>query len=337
MGRMEDIDARLKSRMDAMNNRLADRMAALNARVGGRDKESADIASEGRGGGTVARSTDTAASSVLQKQGLNARNAGMGIDAKLMNYFCPNEAEMVQLFEFVRHSPVVQENSQYSKIMNAARFVYVIDSRLKDADVVNAFATYESRDSEGNPSDPAVYFLGGAAKIGRIASLAVAARKYGGDGDAVRRFVNFLKGTSISPFSDSDAVMALVGADLLNALDDDALQIKARDIAAGLVLGIIAHEVGHLVLGHLASKGGVNYYQRNRDISRNQERDADSFASSVLASSPFGEPVLEGTLLWFFILASQEEGSEESTHPLSKERFENFVRANPDLAKSLGF
>ena len=273
---------------------------------------------------------------------MNARNAGMEIDAKLMNYFCPNEAEMVQLFEFVRHSPVVQENSQYSKIMNAAKFVHVIDSRLKDADVVNAFATYESRDSEGNPSDPAVYFLGGAAKIGRIASLAVAARKYGGDGDAVRRFVNFLKATSISPFSDSDAVMALVGADLLKALDDDALQIKARDIAAGLVLGIIAHEVGHLVLGHLASKGGVNYYQRNRDISRNQERDADSFASSVLASSPFGEPVLEGTVLWFFMLASQEEkseGSEEEvakTHPLAKERYDNFVCANPDLAKSLG-
>lgn len=35
MGRMEDIDARLKSRMDAMNKRLSGRMAALDARMGG--------------------------------------------------------------------------------------------------------------------------------------------------------------------------------------------------------------------------------------------------------------------------------------------------------------
>lgn len=245
---------------------------------------------------------------------------------KAASYMTPTEAEMSQLFEYVRNSSHVRENALYSNIMTHVKFVFGADN-----DKVNAFATVvRPKDGDGDAT-PVICFLGGAARFARVASLAVSAELCGDKGAAVR-FIAALKPSDCASM-DADSAVRIVGeAGLAGALSDDKVVAQAKSISAGLILGILAHESGHHSLGHVLKTGS----SVNLEIFRNQEREADSFASSVIASSPFGEYILAGTLFWHYALAQQEASGAATTHPLSKERFENFVRANSDLAASLG-
>ena len=75
---------------------------------------------------------------------------------------------------------------------------------------------------------------------------------------------------------------------------------------------------------------------RNSPFSR---RGADSFASSVISSSPFGEFMVMGTLLWelAWVWCEQAAGrTQATTHPLARERLMDFIRANAAVAAELG-
>ena len=78
--------------------------------------------------------------------------------------------------------------------------------------------------------------------------------------------------------------------------------------------------------------------KKNIEIDRNEEREADSFASSVISASPFGEYIFAGTLFWHYAMAMQSDTDSDlaSNHPLSRERFENFVRSNSEKAAAMG-
>lgn len=247
-------------------------------------------------------------------------------DAAVAQYFQPSEAELSQLFEYVRSAANVKENLQYAGIMKDVRFFY-----LADNDTVNAYASLKKLNKDKDELHRVIVLLGGAVRFCKVASLAVAAH-LSGDKQAPVRLVRTLEPADCDKL-DLDAVVRLVNAANLGAaLANETVQAKAKSVSAGMILGILAHEAGHHALGHT-----LNTSEKvNLDISRNQEREADSFASSVIASSPFGEYILAGTLFWHFALASQQGDAVATTHPLSKERFENFVRANAELAASMG-
>jgi hypothetical protein len=253
--------------------------------------------------------------------------AAEGITAeKLKPYAMPTEAEMVQLFEYVRNSSHVKENLLYANTMKDCRFFYMADD-----DTVNAYAGLRKLNKGSDEISRVVCFLGGAARFARVAALAVAAEQCGDKG-AGARFVNALTAKDCGRMDAAAALRVVNAAGLAGAVRDGRTLARAKSVSAGLMLGIMAHECGHQSLGHVLKTGD----SVNLEISRNQEREADLFASSVIASSPFGEYILAGTLFWHYALAQQQEGSAATTHPLSKERFENFVRANAELAQSLG-
>ena len=247
-------------------------------------------------------------------------------DPVVAQYFQPSEAELAQLFEYVRSAANVKENLQYAGIMKDVRFFY-----LADNDTVNAYASLKQLNKDKDELHRVIVLLGGAVRFSKVASLAVAAH-LSGDKQAPVRLVRALEPVDCGKL-DLGAVVRLVNAANLGAaLANETVQAKAKSVSAGMILGILAHEAGHHALGHT-----LNTSEKvNLDISRNQEREADSFASSVIASSPFGEYILAGTLFWHFALASQQGDAVATTHPLSKERFENFVRANAELAASMG-
>lgn len=300
------------SRLDDIEKRLNERLVAIDRKIGKAVE---------RGGCDAPREP-------VDSHELNARAAVVGAGRVFVDYVQPSATEASQLFEYVRRSPVVQDNALYAQTMNSARFEYHATPEYKDQDRVNANA---GLDKGGTP---VIRLFGGAARIGRIAALSIAAMERGGDADAPQRFLKTLTRPQCGYFTVADAVQVVNDAGLAVAFSDDSVLTKAKTISAGLMLGILAHEAGHLCLGH--SFSNVVYYETNLEVARNREREADSFSSSVIATSPFGEQILAGTLLWHFVLASQEEGAVESTHPLSRERLENIVRANRDLAKSLG-
>ena len=243
-----------------------------------------------------------------------------------LDYLLIDKMEFDQIVAYVRSAPIVVGNVRYKQIMEN---VFVLPVTNHE---VNAYAHI----SENNGRlVRRIMFTAGSSLFCRLSSLAVAASDMG-DKKAVSRFVASLKYADYSNFTMGRAARILRDAGLLTALSTEAVRTKARSVAAGMVIGVLGHEVGHQVLGHMDGNGRL---PNNVEISRNQEREADSFANSVIASSPFGEYVFSGTLLWHYALACKEEQegiTKAGNHPLERERVGNLIRANPEKAAEMG-
>ena len=103
----------------------------------------------------------------------------------------------------------------------------------------------------------------------------------------------------------------------------------ARSLSASMEAAVIAHEAGHIALSHTLGT------RLNFDVSRNQEREADSFASSVLSTSPFREYLFLGQVfvtLLFSWMDHVGRHKDPTTHPLGRERFFNVMTSNSAAA-----
>ena len=256
-----------------------------------------------------------------------SRGAGYGEigvrnNSEIVDYLMPSREEVWQWWETVRNSMHVRMNEMYSNFAAGTEFFYVHDD-----DTINAYAG--QGDDEKKPFE--IVFLGGAMRFSRIASLAVAVDMCGRPGTASR----FARSIDMDgKLSARAALNTMSECGLDEMFNMPGVRAKAQAISSGMIVGILAHEMGHVCLGHIH---GPSYYESNLEIARNHEREADLFASSITAACPFGEYVYEGTLFWHYVLAVQE-GNESvaSTHPLSRERLENVIRANSSKASMLG-
>ncbi len=239
-----------------------------------------------------------------------------------------SDAEINQLMVYVLAAPHVVSNARYVDV--AARVVFNV---LHGSHEVNAFATAVD-------GDEFIVLHGGMVRMCNL----IAAAYVGGE--AVRS-----SGAGQSPFAEiiadlgrycvkCNAALTPRQADrfardhnLHLVMGDEVLSRKARSFAAGMLTVTLAHEFGHLALGHCDGAEPVNL-----EVSRNQEREADSFANSVISSSPFGDYLVIGSMLaesvWLWV--QDATGEEESTHPLARERLAALVRANPSVAADLG-
>ena len=236
--------------------------------------------------------------------------------------------ELLQLMQYVCSSPHVTSNAKYAELPAKLHF------NAKAADpTVNAFATL------ANGSDPVIMLLGGAIRFANLVSAAYvgasAAKARNGGKNPLPEITAALGECCLrnkAVFSSATACEFAQKYNLHLVMADPALARKAKSFAAGLLIGILAHEFGHLALGHC-------YGNRvNLEVSRNQEREADSFASSVISSSPFGDYLVFGTILWEAVWVWVEEatGQVATTHPLSRERLADLIRANPSVAAEFG-
>ena len=241
---------------------------------------------------------------------------------EIARFLTPAPEEVWQWWEAVSRSMHVRMNEAYYSYANGTEFYY-----LHDDDTINAFAG--RNDKEDKPFR--IVFFGGAMRFSRLASLAVAVDMCGRPGTAARFAKSIDMGSKMSP---QQAVTMMSECGLDDQFNLPGVKAKAQAVSSGMIIGILAHEMGHVCLNHVV---GPNYYESNQEIGRNHEREADSFASSITAANPFGEYVYEGMLFWHYILAKQE-GNEaiESTHPLERERLENLIRANASKASALG-
>jgi len=101
----------------------------------------------------------------------------------------------------------------------------------------------------------------------------------------------------------------------------------------------IAHELGHICLGHCRDIS-IN---RNNDYLRESERQADSFANQLVqsffpyekdAKKPLFIGYIKNELVW--TLMQKWDKTIATTHPLAEERLKNAIRANPKIAEELG-
>jgi len=98
------------------------------------------------------------------------------------------------------------------------------------------------------------------------------------------------------------------------------------------VLAVVAHELGHICLSHTLSLEDSN------TCSRNDERQADLFAFSVIATTPFAKYNAMATLFVDILFEWMGGGSEDTatTHPHSKERVMNCLASNHMVFRAYG-
>ena len=244
-------------------------------------------------------------------------------------YLTPSESEVEHLYRMVVTAPFVAENLQYRERLNDIPFVYIATN-----DIVNASSGRRvvEKDGEKGLAFHTVFF-GGAARYARLVGLA-AALQDAGHKDMLKKFVAAMPRRFCGICDEESCEKFIVANGLDEALADEKVRLRAMSYSSGTIISVLAHECGHHALGHLLGFPD----KQNLEIDKNQEREADSFASSVISASPFGEFIFAGTLFWHYAVAMQSEGDSDAKrdHPLSRERFENFVRANRDKAAAMG-
>ncbi|MBI3097791.1 MAG: hypothetical protein HYY93_06030 [Planctomycetes bacterium] len=247
------------------------------------------------------------------------------------------EADVRQQWEVIRNSTHVSGNPLYAARANDLNLCY------DEGDPgFNAYATdHPTRLSSGRTVEPpAIVFLGGFAAAAQVAAFGFAADQLTPDDSRVRvieafRAVRQVLGENggAAPFeAASDAIAEIVPAKLL---DDDRLHEPAKTCWASICLGILAHEAGHICYGHTLRE---ERYQPN-DVTRNQERDADSFASSVIAGLPHRRDYMIGRIVGGLLMAwCDRHGKDDRsrTHPFSCERLIDACKENAQALKDLG-
>lgn len=104
----------------------------------------------------------------------------------------------------------------------------------------------------------------------------------------------------------------------------------AQSVRLSAYLYVFSHELGHIALAHTLGR------RPNMESSRNQEREADSFASSVLSTCAYREYHFLGQMaaIAMFVWFDEACGSPDATtHPDSRERFANAFVSNSQAAR----
>lgn len=269
---------------------------------------------------------------VAAQDGLTA-NSGIakasGKDIALYVESTPSEVR--QLFEYVRQSAFVQENAQYAAFMKDVAFAFDATNNA-----VNAVASREV-DKKGNELRLITCYAG-EARFAKTIALAAAAELCGHKGSVAKMMKNLTPMLCVE-LSSKDAVELVCECGLDRYLLEEAVLAKAKSIAAGSIVGVLAHEIGHQVLGHNYQSGKDLV---NNEVRRNFESQADLFASSVMSSSPFGEYVFAGRVFALWVRMRQTDPilrmlpARKLDHPIDRERFVALVLANKEKATALG-
>ncbi len=245
-------------------------------------------------------------------------------------YITPSYSELKQTFQMVRDSEHVSENLQYANDLNRVRFYH--DPSVGS---INAFATAIDKWHSQEPEMwPSIMVCGGA---GRFARVVAAAMTEFGDDESSLDLDELLGSLAGIEFLDNDMAYKIL-SNVLHVPDerysDPAWLSRAKGISRGILMSILAHEAGHVALGHIWA------WQKNKERNRNQEREADSFAHSVGSGTADADDMFWGNLLFDYAFAINEmrDGNSEMsrTHPYSEERLFNLIRDNQSIAQIYG-
>lgn len=243
-----------------------------------------------------------------------------------------SEADVSSAFNAICSSELVQLRTEH-----CARLAMETRIEIRDGLSVNAFAFRLSADEikAQIPKEPerAKGFIPQKYRIAIlqgmldwISALAVVVTILDRTGSA-------RKARAMLKWMRNAATMGCVGSDLLLRmwdkfhLEEDSVQEEvARMYAKTILIAVMAHECGHICLGHLPCHG----QDMHCSIRRNDERQADSWASAVLQSCCLGAQGAVAAVMMVIGLTWAHKISEEelrfSTHPMHMERLDHMIR-----------
>lgn len=244
------------------------------------------------------------------------------------------------LMDAVCQSPHVQGNAKYRELVDNLQFKLIERSLDRPAELggsldaaeVNAYARMDAL----TDCFPTICIYAGAIRYSRLMAAAYVASRYYADArpfpQAVVSMMSMFLRNGMRLTSELAAVYASENG-LMRIMRGQESLIEANAIAYGTIIGVLAHEFGHLALGH------CNGMYLSDEVNRNREREADSFASSVVSLSEYRNVIGIGTIIWELAMTVWQKvcRATATTHPLSAERLVDFIRANPSTAREIGF
>jgi hypothetical protein len=248
--------------------------------------------------------------------------------------FLPDEAGFKSISFALVNSAVVNKNWHYSALAKATK----LQLNWEDS-TVNAYAHSFAQST----AQPLISFCGGIVFAHRALAVAVVPELQKNSSGlispkvrqslaALGRFVAENGGG----FTAADLKKWIESGPSFRAVvENNVLCARARSYANAMHAEVLAHELGHIILGHCCVA------ESNRhQISRNQEREADSFAASVAVGQLFAEHFVIGgilsNLMLAWISASQGATTGVSTHPASEERVRDYIRSHIEEAATFG-
>jgi hypothetical protein len=244
-----------------------------------------------------------------------------------------SHADIYQMAAFVFHSAHVQSNKLYCFRAEQTTFRYFPDNFE-----VNAGATDDQvQGIEDKP--PLILVYGGVVLAARLTSLGLSIDQMARTSESRQLLLRLIQGIGSKIMGNKGLFNRDDTLDLLNQMqlgsklsNKNAIR-QAKSIEASMVFNVIAHELGHICLGHTLGRS------QNLEVSRNQEREADSFAASVASASIFSDHLVAGGIFWWVIMCWEAKAAgkrTDTTHPHSRERLFDYIRANREQALSLG-
>lgn len=235
------------------------------------------------------------------------------------------DSDMAYLFRLCVNSKFVEENTRYREIAAKTDFIPDMDSR-----VINAYASHPDERYRIQLLGGLVDWVGHFSFIKTLFDVGMPMDKVAKLAEWTRQYV-----LSLDPLDDEESGWSSeVTRKMVNEVKMDLAKYKIdsnsfaecwRSNLLDCVHACIAHELGHLCLGHCDCEG---YDGTIMSSNRNIERQADLFSFSVIqcgtgvAAKSVGAVLLEVS---FFCLSASYDS--DSTHPSSSERIDNAIQS----------
>jgi hypothetical protein len=228
------------------------------------------------------------------------------------------------IYEMTARSPHIATNPMYKAIVDKMQFHYEANDLT-----INAYAWM---DADGIPHTA---MLKGFTAYSLLVSYAMGMYSISNDLSVFNRAMHTITNEvenanydiTLEVFQNIQTQLNLVDVDV-----DAKLLGKIESFYTGLIMHVIAHELGHNCLGHCARDVDLDI-----DITRNNERQADLFASNVIQTTMFKDFTVISALfveIMFMWLSPDYEGN--STHPGSRERVYNVLKSFEYTLKDYG-
>lgn len=227
---------------------------------------------------------------------------------------------LTQILNMCKTTGYIDGNPVYKKIANN------IDISVEYIDDVNAYANGD------NEHGYVIVMYAGLLKSFEFIGLALAVYMKNQDLIQLRDACNFLGKTAQSGFNQSNFDFGVKQLQY-DKFDNEYIKVNTESFTTGCILAVIAHELGHNILGH-TERSEIDY-----PISRNDERQADLVAQSIIAALPYQDKNIIASICVFtlFTWMSTEYDGPVATHPDSRERVYNAWRSNEEYFNSIHF
>ena len=238
--------------------------------------------------------------------------------------FETSQIEIEYIFDMVKKCSYVFSNPEYKEKANNTKIIF--DENDTN---INAYA------SSKNYPNHEIHIFAGLSYSSKLMAIALAnfvEMKNTETIEVLRQACDYIGQVIKDNDGEFTSRDVAAGIELLDIEMKPIIKAESASYWFGSVLSVVGHELGHICLSHTVRGDWSN------SVSRNDERQADLFAYSVVSTTPFAKYNVLSTLFTEVVFAWLSKGrtGPATTHPHAIERIMNTINSNEDLLNGYG-